>query len=86
MLCYIISAVNMSRTRPKPRVSQHDLMRLKCMSGGAALLSSEGKSTKSREHRARTQVPPHVQKLHVYGSGTFGAFWLMRLKCTIVYI
>ena len=26
-------------------------------------------------NRARAQVLPRAQKLHVYGSGTFGAFW-----------
>ena len=27
------------------------------------------------QNRARTQVPLQAQKLHVHGSGTFGAFW-----------
>ena len=29
-------------------------------------------------NRARTQVLPQARKLHVYGSGTFGAFWLLE--------
>ena len=36
-----------------------------------------GESHKVPRNRARTQVPPQAQKLHVYGSGTFGAFWIM---------
>ena len=38
------------------------------------LQSSERKLATSRESRANTQVPPQVQRLHVYGSGTSGAF------------
>ena len=31
--------------------------------------------TCAAEHRARTHVLPQARKLHVYGSGTFRAFW-----------
>ena len=39
------------------------------------LQSSEGKFTMSREYRARTQALLQARKLHVYRSGTSGAFW-----------
>ena len=32
-------------------------------------------------NRARMQVLPQAQKSHVYGSGTFGAFWLCNPLC-----
>ena len=34
-----------------------------------------GKIHNVSRNRARTQVPLQARKLHVYGRGTFGAFW-----------
>ena len=43
------------------------------------LQSSEGKFNVSR-NRARTQVLLQARTLHVYGSGTFSAFWFGELS------
>ena len=42
------------------------------------LQSSEGKFTNVSRNRACTQVLLQAWKLHVYRSGTFGAFWAGR--------
>ena len=55
----------------------------KDVSGGTKRVTSAPaafgeKLTMSREISAHTQFLPQAQKLHVYGSGAFGAFWMQR--------